>query len=58
MESEECEHRWKFKKGKHGGVTRRCTRCHVKITELAVVRGSSLDGDFKIIRPKGKHRPK
>jgi len=52
-----CNHRWKFKQNKNGSVTRKC-RCGLKITEVAVVRGSSLDGEFKVLRPKGKHRPK
>jgi len=57
MASGECGngHRWKFKKDKSGTVTRKCTVCKLKIKEIAVTKGSSLDGDFKYIRPKGKH---
>lgn len=51
------KHTWKFKRHKNGAITRMC-RCGLKITEIAVPKGSSLDGDYKVIRPKGKHRAK
>lgn len=57
MASNGCDHRWKFKVNKNGSVTRKC-RCGLKITEIAVTKGSSLDGDFKVLRPKGKHHAK
>jgi len=57
MESGGCNHRWKFKTNKNGSVTRRC-RCGLKITEIAVPHGSSLDREVKELWPKGKHRKK
>jgi hypothetical protein len=59
VSKESCKHpHWTFKKKKHGGVTRKCTRCKLTITDVAVSKGSSLDGEAKILWPKGKHRPK
>lgn len=57
MESQRCSHRWKFKTNKNGSVTRKC-RCGLKITEVAVLHGSSLDGVVKELWPKGKHKKK
>jgi len=57
MESPGCNHRWRFKTNRNGSVTRKC-RCGLKITEVAVLHGSSLDGVVKELWPKGKHKKK
>lgn len=49
-------HKWKFKQTKKG-MLRRC-RCGARCLEVAVPKGSSLDGEFKVLREKGKHRKK
>lgn len=47
-------HKWKFKQTKRGMV-RKC-KCGSKFIEIAVPKGSSLDGEYKELRVKGKHR--
>lgn len=49
-------HRFRFKQTKHG-MSRRC-RCGLRILEIAVPKGSSLDSEYKEIRKKGQHRKK
>ncbi len=46
-------HKWKFKRTKQG--MRRTCRCGLKFLEIAVPKGSSLDGELKVLREKGKH---
>lgn len=58
MESGGCNHRWKMARHKGPGVLRKCSRCKIKILDLASPKGSSLDGVVKELWPKGKHRPK
>jgi hypothetical protein len=60
MALKECDNtcRWKFIHDKQGGLLRKCLRCKRKIREIAVAKCSSLDGEYKVIRPKGKHRAK
>jgi len=50
------QHKWKFKQTKQG-MLRRC-RCGLKVLEIAVPKGSSLDREVKELRVKGKHRKK
>ena len=49
-------HKWKCKKTKQG-VLRSC-RCGERILDVAVQKASSLDGEYKELRVKGKHRKK
>lgn len=59
MVSVECvEHRWIIIRHKGPGVLRKCQKCKRKILELAATKGSSLDGPFKELWPKGKHKKK